>query len=153
MPAPEWLKRSSTLLHHSTAPHHTSRFRERWTWTWTLDAGRWTLDAAGLAVSCPLHLRPAPGETQGLRQHVASLIEQWKSKTALLCPSSRYASAPLLALSLLERTVRRVMKQRHYVESQCAEHGSLCPALYCPDGPSRMEYEPLRMAFSKLGLC
>jgi len=103
-------------------------------------------------VSCPLHLRPAPGETQGLRQHVASLIEQWKSKTALLCPSSRYASAPLLALSLLERTVRRVMKQRHYVESQCAEHGSLCPALYCPDGPSRMEYEPLRMALSKLGL-
>jgi hypothetical protein len=80
-------------------------------------------------------------------------IENGPMVHCLLCPSSRYASAPLLALSLLERTVRRVMKQRHYVESQCAEHGSLCPALYCPDGPSRMEYEPLRMAFSKLGLC
>jgi hypothetical protein len=70
-----------------------------------------------------------------------------------LLPLPRYASAPFLARSLLERTVRCVMKERPNVESQCAEHGSICPALYCPDGPSRIEFEPLRMALSKLGLC
>ncbi|PMD27761.1 hypothetical protein NA56DRAFT_743085 [Hyaloscypha hepaticicola] len=138
-------KRPSSTLLHRTAAHHTSRFRERW--TWTLDTGRWMLDAA-------------PGDTPMPSQHVASLIEQWKWKTVQLsivcCPSSLFPAMPLppfLARSLLERTVRCVMKERPNVESQCAEHGSICPALYCPDGPSRIEFEPLRMALSKLGLC
>lgn len=98
---------------------------------------------------------PSPARCQRHRTNGNGKRPQLSIVAVPLLPPPRYASAPLFALSLLERTVRRVMKQRpylSYVESQCAEHGSLCPALYCPDGPSRMEFEPLRMALSKLGL-
>ncbi len=55
------------------------------------------------------------------------------------CPSALLPTMPLpplLARSLLERTVGRVMKAENlpFVESQCAEHGygSLCPSTLLP---------------------
>jgi hypothetical protein len=47
-------------------------------------------------------------------------------------------------------------EQRSYVESKCAEHGSLAQHSIALTGhlsPSRIEFEPLCMALSMLGLC
>lgn len=86
VPASKWLK-PQVFINTSLCIDTTPRASENaGPGRWTLDAGCWMLDAAGLAVSCPLHLRSTPLETpQCPHQHVASLMEQGKEK-AVNCP-------------------------------------------------------------------
>jgi hypothetical protein len=142
VPASKWLKPQAfinTRLHRkssSTTPHLAlprNAGPGRWTTgCWMLDAGRCRSYSSCPPCTSGLPLEDTPNALASTLLLPASSKMEMENRpncplsAVPLLPPPRYASA-----CDETETLCRI--------SQCAEHGSLYPALYCPDGPSRIE--------------